>query len=146
MQPPWTPRSAGTDDAAVIARHRYADAGSTADLQAYQHWVASRLAQGRYLGLLAEVQGQVVAGAGAVLLDWGPTRGEPCGLRARIVNVYTAPDWRRRGLSRSLVQALIAQLRAQGVAVFSLAATAQSAPLYSALGFEHYPQEMILRR
>lgn len=78
MIDPWTTRPVRTDDAAVIAR----------------------IERGSYAGVLAESDGVVVAGAGTVLLDWGPTRGEPTGLRARIVNVYTATDWRRRGTWR----------------------------------------------
>lgn len=143
--PPWTPRPARRDDAAVIAVHRYAGAGTAQDLLAYERWVAPRIEQGGYAGVLAEVDGVVVAGAGAVMLDWGPTRGEPIGVRARIVNVFTAPAWRRRGLARSLVQALISQCQARQVQVFSLAATPDSAALYAALGFMRYPQEMILR-
>ena len=71
-----------TDDAAIIARHRYLDAGAKEDLVAYERWVATRIERGIYTGILAERDGGVIAGAGAVILDWGPTRGEPTGLRA----------------------------------------------------------------
>lgn len=56
--------------------------------------LAPRIEQGSYAGVLAEVDGIVVAGAGAVMLGWGPSRGEPIGVRKRIVNVVTAPAWR----------------------------------------------------
>jgi hypothetical protein len=53
-----------------------------------------------YVGFVAEADGRVVVGAGAVLLDWGPTRSEASGTRAQIVNVFTraAP----RGLPRDV--------------------------------------------
>lgn len=133
------------EDAAVIALHRYFDAGAKEDLAAYERWVAVRIERGTYAGVVAECDGLVMAGAGAVILDWGPTRGVSSGLRARIVNVYTEPDWRRHGIARSLVQDLIRRCQKRDVQTFSLAATADSAALYRSLGFEAYPQEMILR-
>lgn len=133
------------EDAQLIAKHRYAEAGTKEDLVAYERWVSARIERGTYFGVLAEMEGGVVAGAGAVLLDWGPARGETTGLRARIVNVYTAPESRRRGMARKLVEEVIRRCQKRDVQVFSLAATDASAPLYEALGFVSYPQEMILR-
>ncbi len=141
----WTIRPVRVEDAPLIARHRYADAGTKEDLVAYERWVSARIERGTYFGVLAEIDGAVIAGAGAVLLDWGPTRGETTGLRARIVNVYTAPESRLLGIARQLVEEVIRRCQKRDVRVFSLAATDASAPLYEALGFVRYPQEMILR-
>lgn len=74
MSLPWTTRPVRVDDAAVVARHRYADTGSDEDLRACEHWLAVRIERGTYAGVLADAGGAVVAGAGAVLLDGGPTR------------------------------------------------------------------------
>lgn len=145
MTTAWTTRPARADDAAIIARHRYFDAGTKDDLVAYERWVATRIKRSTYNGVLAELDGGVVAGAGAVMLDWGSTRGEPTGLRARIVNVYTDPAWRRRGIARSLVQEVVRRCQKRDVRTFGLAAIDESAGLYRSLGFESYPQEMILR-
>jgi ribosomal protein S18 acetylase RimI-like enzyme len=87
----------------------------------------------------------VIAGAGAVLLDWGPTRGEPSGLRGRLVNVYTDPAWRRQGVARNLVQEVMRRCQKREVQVFNLAATDDSASLYRSIGFVPYATEMILR-
>lgn len=141
----WNTRPVRIEDAAIIARHRYFDAGSKDDLAAYERWVAARIERGNYTGVLAEDDHGVIAGAGAVLLDWGPTRGEPSGLRARIVNVFTDPEWRRRGIARSLVQDVMRRCQKRDVQVFGVASTADGEALYRALGFVPYPQEMILR-
>lgn len=81
-------------------------------------------------------------GSGA---EGGPTRGEPTGLRGRIVHVYTDPAWRRQGIARSLVCEVMRRCRKRDVHVFSLAATNESAALYRSLGFVPYAKEMILR-
>ncbi len=138
-------RPVRVEDASVIARHRYFDDGAREDLTAYERWVAPRIERGTYAGVLAEAEGIVIAGAGAVILDWGPTRGEPTGLRARIVNVYTDPAWRRQGVARSLVREVMRRCQKRDVQVFNLAATDESAALYRSIGFVPYATEMILR-
>jgi GNAT superfamily N-acetyltransferase len=116
------------------------------DLDAYAAWLAPRIESGAYVGQLAEHAGQVIGGVGAVLLDWGPTRGEPSGTRARIVNVSVDADWRRQGVGASLLEAVLERCSALGVRAFNLAATPEGRGLYQALGFTPYPDEMILRR
>lgn len=142
----WTVRTVVADDAASIARHRYFRGEPQEDLDAYAAWVVSRIERGAYIGFVAEAESQVVGGAGAVLLDWGPTRGETSGIRARIVNVYTEEPWRKQGIAKALVDRVMGACTEAGVRVFSLAASEEAAPMYLALGFVPYANEMILRR
>lgn len=146
MTATWTLRTVGPDDAPSIARHRYFRVEPQEDLDAYAAWVVSRIGRGAYIGFVAEAEGQVVGGAGAVLLDWGPTRGEASGTRARIVNVYTEEPWRKHGIAKALVDAVMGTCTEAGIRVFSLAASEEAAPMYRALGFVPYANEMILRR
>ena len=141
----WKIRAAVPADAPCIARHRYFDGGAPPDLEAYTAWVSGRIQEGRYVGAVAETRGAIVAGAGAVWLDWGPTRGDPCPWRARVVNVFTAPAWRGLGLARTLLERVIAECRARGLRTFCLAATPDGAALYRSLGFVRYEAEMVLR-
>ena len=139
-------RDASSADAAVVSHHRFE--GRTeprAEFEAYLAWVEPRLANGRYLGCLATHDGDVVAGAGVVLLDWGPTRGNLSGVAGRVVAVYTDPAWRRRGLAGALVRRALARAQAQGVRDFRLAASAEGANVYRSIGFEPYVAEMKLR-
>lgn len=39
----WTTRPVRADDAPIIARHRYFDAGTKDDIAAYERWVAVRI-------------------------------------------------------------------------------------------------------
>ncbi|MED5617866.1 GNAT family N-acetyltransferase [Ideonella sp. BN130291] len=141
-----TLRAARPHDALSIARHRYFRGEPQDDIDNYAAWLAPRIERGSYVGFVGEAAGQVVAGAGAVLLDWGPTRGEATGLRARVANVFTEPAWRRQGLSRALVGQVMAQCDARGIRVFNLAASDEAEPMYRSFGFEPYLGEMILRR
>jgi GNAT superfamily N-acetyltransferase len=145
MKITWTMRAAHPTDAHEIALHRYYRGEPAADVEAYAAWLPTRIERGTYLGFVAETAGAVVAGAGAALLDWGPTRGDTAGVRARIFNVYTAPAWQRQGIASSLVRAVMAACTNAGVRTFSLAASPEGAAMYAELGFEPYPEEMILR-
>ena len=146
MAEPLPQRDVTVGDASLLAQHRYAGTPADArDHAAYAAWVASAIARGVYLGRLALADGAVVAGAGAVLLEWGPVRGDTGAIRTRLVNVYTEPAWRRRGLARALVGGLLDTLRARGVGTVTLAATPLSQPLYDTLGFEPYAAERMLR-
>jgi GNAT superfamily N-acetyltransferase len=86
-----------------------------------------------------------VAGSGIVLLDWGPTRGDPNPLRARLVNVYTAPAYRRRGLARALIQTALDEAARLRIGTATLGASAQASALYLELGFQVSGNEMVLR-
>jgi GNAT superfamily N-acetyltransferase len=141
-----TLRKARTDDAWTIAQHRYYRAEAREDVDAYAAWLPQRIERGTYIGCIAEYAGSVVAGAGAVLLDWGPTRGEASDTRARIVNVFTDEGWRKQGVARRLVEDVMAACSDLNIRVYSLAASADGDRMYRSLGFEPYANEMILRR
>lgn len=146
MTKTWSVRAVRSDDAAIVAKHRYFQGEPQRDLDAYAAWLPSRIECGSYIGFVAKAAGRVVGGAGAVLLDWGPTRGEASGTRARIVNVFTEQPWRKQGIARTLVTRAMDACADVGVCVYSLAASPEAAGMYRALGFEPYANEMILRR
>jgi GNAT superfamily N-acetyltransferase len=102
----------------------------------FRDWLRERLHNGRYRGWFAvNAGGAVVSGAGLWLLDWppGPTGIAP--FRGYILNVYTEPAYRKRGLARSLVQAIIEWCHAQGIYAISLHASDEGRPIYESLGF-----------
>jgi GNAT superfamily N-acetyltransferase len=94
------------------------------------------ITSGEYFGWLMEADGVVVSGVGVFLHRLLP-RGRALGLRqeAYVLNVYTEPDHRRRGLSRSLMEELIAWCRAHDLTRITLHASAAGRPLYEQLGF-----------
>ncbi|GGK30645.1 GNAT family N-acetyltransferase [Deinococcus malanensis] len=138
-------RAAGPGNAWTIALHRYPEEADEAECPVYASWVARALERGVYLGFLAFTEeGGVVAGAGLTLLEWGPSRGDPQPYRARLVNVWTHPDWRRQGLAREAVTACLEAARQRGVTRLSLGTSVMARGLYARLGFEASATEMTL--
>jgi GNAT superfamily N-acetyltransferase len=139
-------REGTPDDLPLVLRHRrgmFRDMGfrDEARLDAMEAVAATFFAKGlddgAYQAFFAtDDQGEVRAGGGIVLLEYQPHPTDPRPRRAFVVNMYTEPGHRRRGLARQLMEAMIAWCRREGHATLYLHASEEARPLYTALGFE----------
>ncbi|SHI11281.1 Acetyltransferase (GNAT) domain-containing protein [Sporobacter termitidis DSM 10068] len=73
----------------------------------------------------------------------------PTGKTGEILNVYTRPPYREKGLATAALKLLIEKAKEEGLSFIALSATAAGKPVYERLGFtENSPQdytEMTLR-
>ena len=91
------------------------------------------------------LDGERIAGTGGVsFFQVLPTYHNPSGCKAYIMNMYTRPDHRRRGIARRTLDLLVKECRARGVGFIALEATAMGRPLYEQYGFVAMPGEMLL--
>ncbi len=137
-------RRAATNDIDTLVAHRramFADMGyrheAALDSMAAkcQSWLLTRMNRGEYLAWLAIAPGGVIAaGAGLWLMDW-PPHMVGRGPRGNILNVYTAREFRRRGLAAELMKVAMDWCRNNGIDVVVLHASPDGRPLYEALGF-----------
>jgi GNAT superfamily N-acetyltransferase len=67
--------------------------------------------------------------------DWPGSPDDPTGKRALVLNVYTEPEFRRQGIARRLMLAVIAWGRESGLRSLSLHASDFGRALYEELGF-----------
>ncbi len=142
----YTVRAATLADAETIVRHRrqmFFDMGHTDPgvldgmAQAFRPWLVEKMPKQEYLGWLAIAgDGSVAAGAGLWLMNWPPGLYTSEPWRGNILNVYTEPAHRRRGLARSLVETARDWCGAKGIHVVILHASDEGRPLYEALGFQ----------
>jgi GNAT superfamily N-acetyltransferase len=145
----YTIRSATVDDAAAIARHRvemFRDMGQVpTDALASRLLSASTIAIRQalnghsYLGWLAiDDEDNVVAGVGVHVKRQLPrihaneVRHGPVPL---VVNVYTEPAWRGKGIARALMKTVLHWAREQGFDRVVLHASDAARALYESLGF-----------
>src|SRR5437016_2890200 len=105
-------RVATVADVDVILHHRrsmFADMGDGDEVgrdamaATARPFIEAALEDGSYRGWLAEVDGRVVAGGGVAIVGFQPTPFDPRPRRAWILNVYTEPAFRRRGLARQVM-------------------------------------------
>ena len=66
-----------------------------------------------------------------------------CAVDGRVRDVYVRPQYRRRGVGRTLVLCVIAEAERRGVDRLSLGASAAGRALYLSLGFVEKSDEMI---
>jgi RimJ/RimL family protein N-acetyltransferase len=147
-------RRAEVDDAAVIARHRarmFQDMGDISTetfddfVAASRDWTERALASGEYIGWLAAPKATpdvVIAGAGVQLRKVAP---HPCrpphdgafaqGRHAIVINVFTEPEWRRRGVALLLMEELLRWARQEKLDRLVLHASPHARSLYAKIGF-----------
>lgn len=148
-------RPATIDDAEVIARHRarmFQEMGMVPE-KAFASFcskstecIAEALRGGEYIGWLASPIGKskkIIAGAGVQVRQvmphpLGDSRGVVAivsGRQGIILNVFTEPPWRRRGLARLLMRRIIAWAGQERLDELVLHASDEGRLLYEQLGF-----------
>jgi GNAT superfamily N-acetyltransferase len=102
--------------------------------------------RGEYVGWLASPESEpdkILAGAGVQLREVPPHPQTDAigkidivsGRQAIIQNVFTEPDWRRRGLAALLIKRIIDWTRQEGIDSLVLHASDEGRALYERLGF-----------
>lgn len=88
-----------------------------------------------------------VIGAGSICYySVMPTCCNPTGKKAYVMNMYTAPEYRRKGIAFQLLDTLVKEAVERGVTDIGLEATDMGRPLYEKYGFEDAGAEMRLGR
>lgn len=98
-------------------------------------WVRKRLASGRYRGWFAvDADGEIAGGAGLWVMEWPPVPVDTTCRRGYILNVYTYPAHRRRGVARMLIKAILDYCAKRFITV-TLHASDDGRALYESFGF-----------
>lgn len=72
-----------------------------------------------------------------------PTYHNPSGQKAYIMNMYTAPGYRRQGIAYKTLDLLVKEARKQDISQIALEATEDWRPLYEKYGFVAMQNEMV---
>jgi GNAT superfamily N-acetyltransferase len=149
-----TIREAAPTESGIILHHRrsmFRDMGEgTVEeldrmVEVATPWLARALADGSYRHWLAlDHCGRVAGGGGVLLCPWPANPKDPCTQRAVILNVYTEPEFRKRGIARQIMLAILAWVKERGLRSVNLHASDEGRPLYEKLGFKA-TNEMRLR-
>ena len=102
---------------------------------AYAPFARAGLADGRMRAWVIEDRGQVVASGAILLVDWLPRPDGKRSVLAYVHGIYTEPEYRRIGLARRILQAVIDACRARGLPRITLHASDAGRHLYETLGF-----------
>ena len=92
---------------AFLAEVAGADPNDADLAKALTEYFSASLPSGEFIAYVAEVQNRVVASSGLIFHKHPPSAKNPSGLEAYIMNMYTAPAWRGRGIASALLQELV---------------------------------------
>ncbi len=97
-----------------------------------------------FVNWLSVADGKIVATGGICFHEYPPNYESLPSRRAYIMNIYTLPGYRRRGLGDSIFEKLIEEASKRNVTLISLHATDQGKELYTKFGFLLKNSEMTL--
>ena len=143
-------RKAATHEVPILSRLRQSqliDEGQAPNCNIddeVESFLRRRIEDGSLIEWVAEDNGRIVATSAIVFYDFPPSFENPHGMRGYITNMYTAPDYRGRGLAPILLDKLVDEAKARDVHIIFLAASELGKPVYRKYGFSEAPEWMEL--
>jgi GNAT superfamily N-acetyltransferase len=126
-------------------REIYPHADSSGDgvlLENLATYLKEHLSKGDFVNWFAEMDGKVVASAGIIFYNQPPLYHNLEGKVAYILNVYTLPHYRRKGIAKVLFEKIMDEARQRNTGKVSLHASKDGHKLYEQFGFEPGDNEM----
>ncbi len=155
----WSIRRATADDIEDLVRLRLAMMAEMADdfgdgagagqegelADANRTYMREAMPAGEFVAYVVESDGEVVATSGLRVHRVAPHIGNLEGVGAYVLNMYTVPAWRGRGLATALLEQLVRHARDAGAKSVSLRASAAGRSVYEGYGFASDDSFMSLR-
>ena len=99
---------------------------------------------GEHMAYLVYDKETFIGAGGVSFYQVMPTYHNPSGKKAYIMNMYTAPEYRRQGIAFHTVDLLVKAAKERGISQIALEATDMGRPLYEKYGFVKMEDEMEL--
>ena len=116
---------------------------SVVEQESYEYYKRN-LEIGEHIAYLVYDDGKFIGAGGVSFYQVMPTYHNPTGKKAYIMNMYTAPEYRRQGIAIHTLDLLVNDARELGVSQIDLEATDMGRPLYAKYGFVKIEDEMKL--
>lgn len=111
--------------------------------QTYNYYKKA-LCDGTHIAYLVFDESCFVGAGGVSFFQVMPTYHNPSGNKAYIMNMYTKPEYRRKGIAYKTLDMLVKEAKTRGITAISLEATDAGRPLYEKYGFVKMMDEMEL--
>jgi len=146
-------RRAGVEDIEAVVDFRLAfmreafpgveiDEGEFRELT--YRYVADKLPKDEFMVWLAEEDGRAVGMSGLIFYHRPPIIPYPSEHRVYLLNMYTRPESRRRGVATALIRHMLAHVKTTPAKCITLHATDTGRLVYEKLGFVPIEDEMRL--
>ena len=108
------------------------------------HYYQKALCEGSHLAYLVFDGDRCIGTGGVSFFQVMPTYHNQSGQKAYIMNLYTDPRYRRKGIAYKTLDMLVRDTKSKGITAISLEATDMGQPLYEKYGFVKMNSEMEL--
>ena len=109
-----------------------------------EEYYISALNNDTHVTYLVYDEEKIIGTGGISYFQVMPTYHNPTGRKAYIMNMYTNPEYRRKGIALKTLDLLVEDAKAKGITAISLEATDMGKPLYEKYGFVKMNDEMEL--
>ena len=116
---------------------------SVVEKESYEYYKRA-LETGVHITYLVYDNGTFIGAGGVSFYQVMPTYHNPTGKKAYIMNMYTAPEYRRKEIAIHTLDLLVKDAREQGASQITLEATEMGRSLYEKYGFVKMEDEMEL--
>ena len=117
---------------------------SLVEKESYEYY-KNALETGEYIAYLVYDNETFIGAGGVSFYKVMPTYHNPTGKKAYIMNVYTAPGYRRQGIAFHTLDLLVKDAKEQDMLQIALEATDMGRHLYERYGFVKMEDEMELK-
>ena len=112
--------------------------------KATQRYLTEKIPKGEFVAWVAEVDDRIVGTSGLVLFERPPVADNLSGLEAYIMNIYTIPKWRGKGVATTLLREIISFVKGTAARRIWLHTTEDGKRIYEKVGFVSTTSEMKL--
>ncbi|MCK5045961.1 MAG: GNAT family N-acetyltransferase [Candidatus Heimdallarchaeota archaeon] len=100
------------------------------------NYLKKEMSSGNFIAWLAISNNEIIATSGLITIQRQPQLWNMTGQEVYIMNMYTKPEWRRKGIGTAILEKLIEEARNRGIEAIKLHATPMGKTLYEKRGFK----------
>jgi GNAT superfamily N-acetyltransferase len=100
------------------------------------NYLEKEMSSGNFIAWLAISNNEIIATSGLITIQRQPQLWNMTGQEVYIMNMYTEPEWRRKGIGTAILEKLIEEARNRGIEAIKLHATPMGKTLYEKRGFK----------
>ncbi|MEK4082076.1 GNAT family N-acetyltransferase [Solibacillus sp. FSL K6-1126] len=101
-----------------------------------RNFFEKQLNSGQFVQWIIEEDKNVLATGGIQFISFPPSYSNSTGIRGYILNMYTTPESRGRGLAKQLVERIFKEAQGRNVHHIFLISSPMGKPLYKKIGFK----------
>ncbi len=103
--------------------------------EATRRYLTKKVPKGEFVAWVAEADGRIVGTSGLVFFERPPVERNISGREAYVMNMYTIPEWRGRGIATALTREIIDFVKGTNATRIWLRTTEDGKRIYEKAGF-----------